>query len=292
MPETAPLIACDGLFPVQVNYKASFAEMVRASKHTRLSEMVTEEHFPITPGPADPVLSVHRQVAAETTSIEVIAQLDRQGFRPARPAELLAFGATHTDTVLKYGLTLALGGLWPYKGYQTCLSYWVKPDKCVLLPSYCGAEGTTVIDRYGSIAYLAAPTETPEQMRAHTVGIAWFEWCERAFLVRRLNKAFAPKLPCFVGMNSGALLISDEMPKQFHKFALIHEIECNARLGKAGRCLEATAEEIAMVPPPWREEYVTLRIGFYDALMKTGFVNEELRGEIKASLEYLRQLNP
>ena len=290
MSKPIALVVHEKSFPMQVNYKASFAEMVRASKQTRVHRMVTAKHFPIVPGPAEVTLSIHRQAAPEAKSIEVITALDMQGLRPARPAELLAFGAVQIDTVQKYGLTLALGGLWPYRGYQTCLSYWVKPDECVLLPSYCGAEGTTLKERYGSIAYLAAPSETPASMRAHTVGLAWFEWCSRAFLVRRLNKEFARNLPCFVGMNSGALLISDEMPEHFHMFALIHEIECNARLGKAGRCLEATKKEIAMVPRPRREEYIALRVGFYDALVKSGLVNDELRGEIKASLEYLRRL--
>ncbi|MEK7584832.1 MAG: hypothetical protein AAB490_06325, partial [Patescibacteria group bacterium] len=160
-----------------------------------------------------------------------------------------------------------------------------------LIPSYCGVEGTTVVSAYGSVVYLAAPSETPPSMRTHTVGLAWFEWRDRAFLVRRLDKAFAPSLPCFIGMHNGSLLISDEMPQRFHKFALIHEITCNARLGQAGRCLEATQEEIAMVPPPWRDEYIALRIGFYDPLLKTALVNDELKSEIKASLEYLRRLS-
>ncbi len=63
-----------------------------------------------------------------------------------------------------------------------------------------------------------------------------------------LNKSFAPNLPYFAGFPDEALIISEDVPVEFHEHIFSHEIGCNKDPIRNECCIRATRKEIESVP--------------------------------------------
>jgi hypothetical protein len=282
-------------YPVTPVAEKSFWKLLRNGPQDRINPLVTVKNFPVPEKPLmETEITLYRQIAPKVETLEVVARMDKDGRQPVGLLGFSAFGATYPELVRSYGLTLALDCRCshPENGCQTCLSYWMKGDECVLTPSYCGVEGTFHLEGYETIAYLAMRSTAPLMIRENTLGLGWFEWCNLVYPVRTMSKGFAAALPYFAGFPEGTLIISEEIPEQFRTFVMVHEVECFKRGKEPGRCLLTTQNEIGMVPPPWRAEYAAMRMKFYEALLAgdNDGVEKELVPEIQASMEYLRQL--
>ena len=129
---------------------------------------------------------------------------------------------------------------------------------------------------------------------ANTAGKGMIVVLGRIYDYKVVKKELDPRLPHFVGVIDGLLFISEETPIEFREYPLKHEVFCNFLLkGQPGRCLEALRRELSLVPVKLKKKYIRFRTKFFEALVKyyKESTNEEFKGEIEASLQYLRSLS-
>lgn len=98
----------------------------------------------------------------------------------------------------------------------------------------------------------------------------------------------------FVGFPGGFLFISEEVPAEYRKYMLRHEVrEFTSRAGQAGRCLATLQQELNEVPDDIRADYIRFRRQFFrdlSAYYARREGSDELKREVAASLVYLENL--
>lgn len=106
------LVSAKPTFTVLVDYSRTLAAMIAAGRYDYVNPDITTEHFPIQ-GEGRRELRValfhfNRVMSSE----QVIAELDSQGFRPAKLEELLALGETRPELQKEFPI-VGLGSGWP-----------------------------------------------------------------------------------------------------------------------------------------------------------------------------------
>ena len=98
-------------YPVTIDYGMSLADMIEAGHYDWTNSDITAEHFPIKGrGKAEVKLElVHFDRAVSTD--EALEELDKQGLRPAKIEELLAFGAAYPEIQHEFPV-ICLGSVW------------------------------------------------------------------------------------------------------------------------------------------------------------------------------------
>ena len=114
------------VFTLVVDYGQPLAKMIEAGRYDSVHPAVTAKHFPIAG-------QGQRETAVEIfhfnrvmSSDQVIAELDRVGYRPAQIEELLAIGAKKPELQRQFPI-IALGSRWRDSyGYRhiPCLDGW------------------------------------------------------------------------------------------------------------------------------------------------------------------------
>lgn len=133
-----------------------------------------------------------------------------------------------------------------------------------------------------------------ERVLTHTIIEDVFELDGRQFPVRILKKELEPNLPGFVGLVNGCLIISEEVPEEFHPFFFCHEILCNLDYkDQPGRCERALAKELALVPSELRQRYLAYRTAFFEKLVAyyATSADERFKAEIARSYNLLKSLS-
>lgn len=104
-----------------IDYSQSLEEMVAAGDYDSTGSDITEENFPVGEG-ASEVEAVLVNLGRYETSDEAIAELERQGLRPATMVELLAFCAQPADPQRDYSI-VALGSIWASPDGRSLVGY-------------------------------------------------------------------------------------------------------------------------------------------------------------------------
>ena len=112
------------IFSISVNYDLSVESLVAQGKYDWKSSYITSKNFSTT-RKGEATLNLELVPLNQVlTSEEVIAELKKQGLRPAELHELLAFGAKYPDEQRKYPI-VALGSVWRYwDGYRHVPYLW------------------------------------------------------------------------------------------------------------------------------------------------------------------------
>jgi len=93
-----------GTFYFTVNYDLSVEDMVRAGKYDYAAPAITSDHFRIT-------RRGKSEIEAKIVPFDRLSELEKQGYRPADIAELLAFGASFPRPQQKDTI-IALDSVW------------------------------------------------------------------------------------------------------------------------------------------------------------------------------------
>ncbi|MBI2097936.1 MAG: hypothetical protein HYT46_03330 [Candidatus Vogelbacteria bacterium] len=113
-------------YKLVVNYDQTLAEMIAAGRYDSVNSSITAEHFPVT-GRGQQAVEVELfHFGRVMSSEQVMAELDRVGYRPTRIEELLALGAARPDLQRQFPI-IALGSPWRnLHGYRrvTYLGEW------------------------------------------------------------------------------------------------------------------------------------------------------------------------
>lgn len=91
-----------------VNYTLSLADMIAMGHYDWVSDNITAKHFPNLGSGKAEIVAELVQFDRTISTIKVIAELARRGFRPATLAELLAYGAKFPEDQHKFPI-VALG---------------------------------------------------------------------------------------------------------------------------------------------------------------------------------------
>jgi len=132
------------VFKVVVDYGQPLDEMIAAGKYDGyINSDITEKHFPIPKIPAGLPAKVKLNLELVhfnkvMTSDQVLAELKKQGLRPATLPELLAFGAAYPDKQRESPI-VALGSVWRLPdGYRYVPCLWSFADERDLNLSWFG----------------------------------------------------------------------------------------------------------------------------------------------------------
>jgi len=101
-------------YKVMVDYDQSLDEAIKAGKYDYVSLLITSENFP-SPRKDETEVEVRLFHFGRTISSnkEAIAEMDRQGYRPATLRELLELVTQHPEFIRKKEFfVLALGSTW------------------------------------------------------------------------------------------------------------------------------------------------------------------------------------
>lgn len=105
-------------FPVSVNYDLPLREAIDAGNYQGVNVSITSENFPSTRHGQAEVDIVLLRYDGRMASEEVLARLDKDGYRPAELPEFLAFGATYPEVQRQFSV-VGLGSAWKdRKGYR------------------------------------------------------------------------------------------------------------------------------------------------------------------------------
>src|SRR3989338_1592311 len=132
----------------------------------------------------------------------------------------------------------------------------------------------------------------PDWLRKHVVGVniisiqrPSFPYIPFLIVSKKLSE-----LTGFVSYNNGLAFISEEVPKDFREFFILHEfIEFEELKGVQGACLESLKRELHLVPPDKQKNYINYRKVFFQLLVgyykeRAGTVTPQFRSEIESSL--------
>ncbi len=134
-----PEIAGQNTCPVTANYDLTVEKAIKAGKYDWSNSDINSKNFPSDrKGTAEVAIELV-QFGRYMESDEVLAELDKQGLRPATLPELLAFGAKYPDKQREFPI-VALGSVWRYRGGYRDVAY---------LYSYAG-------DRYLNLSWLGS----------------------------------------------------------------------------------------------------------------------------------------
>lgn len=98
-------------YDVVVDYSRTLAEMVEVGKYDFVNDDITAEHFAVEGEGKHKVAVTLFHFNRYIESDEVIAEMDRQGFRPDNIEELLALGEQHPELQRMF-LIVGLGSVW------------------------------------------------------------------------------------------------------------------------------------------------------------------------------------
>lgn len=103
-------------YEVIVDYSRSLAEMIEAGSYDFVNDAVTAEHLPIKGEGTHKTEVVLLYFNKAMRSDNVIAEMEKQGYRSARIEELLALGELHPNLQKQFPI-VALGSPWqePYE---------------------------------------------------------------------------------------------------------------------------------------------------------------------------------
>lgn len=118
-------------YPVTVSYDLSLAEMIDAGGYDWSNPNIIAESFPVGgAGEQERELVLVNLGRHASSTEEVLAEIDRQGLRPAVIEELLAFGAAYPDKQREFPI-VALGSVWlnPYGDSRHVSGLWGRSEK-------------------------------------------------------------------------------------------------------------------------------------------------------------------
>ena len=98
-------------YPVFVHYDDGIAEMVVAGHYDYVNPNISPDTFPLQSSKPRHTIMYLLRINKVMKSDEILAELDRQGLRPATLPELLSFGATYPDKQRAMDI-VALTGTW------------------------------------------------------------------------------------------------------------------------------------------------------------------------------------
>ena len=102
-------------FKVVVDYTKTLKEMVLVGKYDWVNENITQDHFPIQGSGKQEVQVALFHFGKIMASDQIIAEMEKQGYRSTRIEELLALGASQLELQRQFPI-VALGSVWrgPY----------------------------------------------------------------------------------------------------------------------------------------------------------------------------------
>ncbi len=98
-------------YSVVVDYTKSLSQMVKAGKYELVNSNIIADHFPIKGEGQQEVEVTLFHFGRTMSSEEVISELKKAGYRPARIEELLALGAERPELQKQFSV-VALGSVW------------------------------------------------------------------------------------------------------------------------------------------------------------------------------------
>ena len=109
-------------YSITIDYGKTLEEMVKAGAYDWKNSDITSEHFPIDGNGmvecTTELVHFNRSISTD----DALAELDKQGFRPATIEELLAFGSTNPEIQRQFPI-IALGSVWASRGGDRCVAY-------------------------------------------------------------------------------------------------------------------------------------------------------------------------
>ena len=121
-------------YRLTINYDQTLAEMVSAGGYDTVNSDITADHFPVKGEGKREVEVTLFHFNRVMTSKQVIAELDRAGYRPGKIEELLALGAEQPDIQRQFPI-ICLGSGWRHpfgNRYVTSLDVWSSERELVL----------------------------------------------------------------------------------------------------------------------------------------------------------------
>ncbi|MEK7653189.1 MAG: hypothetical protein AAB358_01780 [Patescibacteria group bacterium] len=101
-----------GKYNLVIDYTQSLADIITAGKYDRENPDITAEHFPITgTGKQEVTVELLHFNRHFNNGDEVLAEIDKLGYRPAKIEELLALGAAQPELQRQFPIG-ALGSTW------------------------------------------------------------------------------------------------------------------------------------------------------------------------------------
>ena len=98
-------------FKVIVDYGQTLEEMIQDGKYDWVGDDITSDHFPIQGSGKEEkeitLFSFKRSISSD----DAIAEMEKTGYRPADPPEILALGAKHSELQKQFPI-VALGSPW------------------------------------------------------------------------------------------------------------------------------------------------------------------------------------
>ncbi len=111
-------------YDVVVDYSCTLAEMIETGKYDWVNDNITTEHFAVEGDDKHEVVVTLFHFNRYIELDEVIAEMEKQGFRQVNIAELLAFGEQHPEVQRDFPI-VGLGSVWRRPNghcYVPCLS--------------------------------------------------------------------------------------------------------------------------------------------------------------------------
>lgn len=109
-------------YPITIDYEQSLEEMVKAGAYDWKNSDITSEHFLIDGNGVvertTDLVHFNRSISTD----DALAELDKQGFRPATIEELLAFGSTNPEIQRQFPI-IALGSVWTSRHGSRFVTY-------------------------------------------------------------------------------------------------------------------------------------------------------------------------
>lgn len=112
-------------FDIVVDYDQSLKEMIKAGGYDYIDNDITAEHFPVEGEGEQKKTIILLHFNKIMTSDEVMAEMDKQGFRPAKIEDLLVLGKTEPELQRQF-LIVALGSVWRdlHNGRHVSYLHW------------------------------------------------------------------------------------------------------------------------------------------------------------------------
>jgi hypothetical protein len=108
-------VSSKAYFNVIVDYNRSFQQMIQTGNYDLVNNDITAEHFPVIgQGKEEKTITLfhfNRTISSE----DVISEMEKQGFEPAKIEDLLALGEKYPDLQKQFPIA-ALGSVWRAPG--------------------------------------------------------------------------------------------------------------------------------------------------------------------------------
>lgn len=122
-----PLGICGTItsYPVAINYDRSVEDGVKAGNYDWKNDDITSKNFLSQKSGTKEAMVELFHYGKDMSTDKVLADLDKQGYRPTTLKELLALGEKHPDLQREFPI-IGLGSVWQYSnGYRYCpYLYW------------------------------------------------------------------------------------------------------------------------------------------------------------------------